>query len=52
MTKKNIDITIEDVEVDELPEDIESNLDELIYRRVAEDYGADLGDVTVEITEE
>lgn len=51
MAKKNIDITIEGVEMDDLPDNIESDLDEMLYRRIAEDYDADPDDVTVEITD-
>jgi hypothetical protein len=52
MTKANITIEIQEVETDELPDDAISNLDELVYRRIAEEYGAELDDVTVTLSEQ
>lgn len=47
----DIQIAIEGVDSDELPEDIELDLDEMIYRQMVEGYGIDIEDVTVETKE-
>jgi len=51
MTQTTIEISVEGVEKDELPEDVVSNFDEEIYRKLAEDYDVGFDSLTVELVD-